>query len=47
MLSLKKKKKDKNGEEVGDFTLDRSSKNTIAFNAKKTIFPRGGIVIRW
>jgi hypothetical protein len=47
MLSLKKKKKNKNGEEVGDFTLDRSSKNTIAFNAKKTIFPRGGIVIRW
>lgn len=47
MLSLKKKKKKKNGEEVGDFTLDRSSKNTIAFNAKKTIFPRGGIVIRW
>ena len=47
MLSLKKKKINKNGEEVGDFTLERSSKNTIAFNAKKTIFPRGGIVIRW
>ncbi len=46
MISLKKKKK--NGGKHEEFTLQPSSNNnTIIFNTEKTIFPRGGIVIRW